>query len=113
MGRIYIISPREEERYFLRTLLLHISGLTSFKGATTVDGIQYSSFRQASCAMGLRADDAERMTCLKDAFESTFEPLTTLLQESFHSASLPAQLVFGKKLGEYPNRNKKALHFYN
>ena len=74
---MYIIGPREVERYFLRTLLLGRPGLTSFKNASTVGGIQYSSFREACCAMGLLADDAEWMRCLKDTFESTFEPLTT------------------------------------
>ena len=78
VGRMYNISPREGERYFLRTLLLHRSGMTSFKDMLKVDGTQYSSYREVCCAMGLLADDAEWMRCLQDAFASTFEPLTTV-----------------------------------
>ncbi len=59
VGRMYNISPREGERYFLRTLLLHRPGITSLKHMRNVDGKQYSSFREACCAIGLLADDAE------------------------------------------------------
>ena len=42
-----------------------------------VDGIQFSSYCETCCAMGLLADDMQWIRCLQDAFASTFEPLTT------------------------------------
>ncbi len=76
--RMYNISPREGERYFLRSLILHRPGITSFKHMPNVDGKQYYSFREACCEIGLLADDLEWMRCLYDAFASTFEPSTTV-----------------------------------
>ncbi len=38
VGRIYNMSPREVERYFLRTLLLHIPGITFFKEIMQTEG---------------------------------------------------------------------------
>ncbi len=77
VGRMYNISPRERERYFHRTLLLHRTGMTSFKEMSKIDGKQFSSYRKACCALGLLSDDAEWMRCLLDAFASTFEPLNS------------------------------------
>ncbi len=56
---MYNISPREGERYFLRTLLPHRTGMTSFKDMSKIDGKQFSSYREACCALGLQSDDAE------------------------------------------------------
>ncbi len=78
LGRIYNISPREAERYFLRTLLLHRPGVTSFKDMIHVEGRKFSSYCEACCALGLLSDDAEWMRCLQNAFSSIFEPLTTV-----------------------------------
>ena len=41
VGRIYNISPREGERYCLRTLLLHKSGSTSFADMRLHEGVQH------------------------------------------------------------------------
>ncbi len=55
---MYSINPREGERYFLHTLLLHRTGMKSFNDLEQVDGKNYSSFREACSAMGLLANDA-------------------------------------------------------
>ncbi len=47
IGRMYIVSPRERERYFLRTLLLHQKGASSYEELRRINGIQYGSFRDA------------------------------------------------------------------
>ena len=78
VGRIYSVSPREGERYYLRTLLLHVPGAKSFKDLRTVDNVTHNSFREACVAKGLLADDTEWKRCLQDAFRSRFEPLTKL-----------------------------------
>ncbi len=91
---MYNISPREGERYFPRALLLYRSGIRSYKEMSNVDGVQHPSFRETCCAMGLLADDAEWMRCLKDAFAKRFESLTirfatiVVLSEPFSPVSL-------------------------
>ncbi len=41
----------------------------------SVNGKQYSSYRERCCAMGLLADYAEWMRCSRNEFASTFDPL--------------------------------------
>ncbi len=91
---MYNISPREGERYFLRTLLLHRSGIDSFNSLLFVDGVQYSTSREACYALGLLANDAEWMRCLEESYSSCFEPLTTVFAIilAFSDPSNPRQL---------------------
>ena len=70
------ISPREFERYFLRTLLLNKSGATSFADMRLYEGIQCLNYRDTCCAMGLFSDDAEWLSCMEDAFSPDFDRLT-------------------------------------
>ena len=81
--RMNNISPREEELSFLRTLLLHRAGISSFKYMVNLEGKQYSSYLEACCAMGLLADNAEWMRCLHDTFRNTLEPLKTVFPTIF------------------------------
>ncbi len=70
------MSPREGERYFLRLLLLHVTGAKSFVDMRTVDGEVRSSFQQACSRRGLLADDAEWRRVLRESFASEFVPLS-------------------------------------
>ena len=76
VSRLYTVSPREGERYYLRVLLLHCPGATSYKHLRTVDGVEHTSFREACHALGLLADDSEWKKALDDAFRSLFVPLS-------------------------------------
>ena len=67
IGRIYAISPKDSEKYCLRMLLYHLKGATSFDHIRTVNGISYSSFREAAYALNLLNDDSEWITCLEEA----------------------------------------------
>lgn len=67
IGRIYAISPKENEKYCLRMLLYHVRGATSFDHLRTVNGICHPSFREAAYALNLLNDDTEWITCLKEA----------------------------------------------
>ncbi len=78
VGRMYNISPREGERYFLRTLLLHKSCATSFENMHLHDGVQHSTFRDICCASGLLSDDTEWLKCMQDAFASTCDHFTEI-----------------------------------
>ena len=94
IGRMYTVSPREGEKYYLRTLLLHVPGATSFQNLLNVNGIIHTSFRDACCALGLLADDAEWQRCLDDAFATSFEPLTAVFSTilAFCEPSNPLRL---------------------
>ncbi len=47
VGRAYTVSPREGERYFLRMLKPHVTGVKSVSDVRTLDSAVSSSFRQA------------------------------------------------------------------
>jgi hypothetical protein len=44
IGRMYAISPRDIEKYYLRLLLLHVPGAKSFENLRNVNGQVYNSF---------------------------------------------------------------------
>ncbi|KAK2988461.1 hypothetical protein RJ640_007491 [Escallonia rubra] len=70
-GRIVCAKPTEGERYYLRMLLLHVRGPTSFNGLKTVDGAFYSSFRAVAQTYGLLEGDNAIEEYLQKA--STFQ----------------------------------------
>ena len=100
VGRMYTVSPREGERYYLRTPLLHRKGATSFQDILNVDGTKYKTYREVCCALGLLSDDKEWQRCLEYAFKSSFEPLTAVFATilAFSQPSNPVQLWNSNKL---------------
>ncbi|KAK2983947.1 hypothetical protein RJ640_002892, partial [Escallonia rubra] len=71
IGRIVCANPAECERYYLRLLLLHVRGPTSFNTLKTVDRVFYSSYRAVAQAYGLLEGDNTIEECLQKA--STFQ----------------------------------------
>ena len=67
ISRMYSASPRDKERFYLRTLLLHRPGATSFEDLRTVNGKTEDSFQEACKVMGLLADDTEWDAALTEA----------------------------------------------
>jgi hypothetical protein len=67
IGRIVYAHPAEGERYFLRVLLNHVRGSTSYEDLRTVDGITYSTFRQTCEKRGLVETDKSLDDALVDA----------------------------------------------
>ena len=63
--------PAEVERYYLRVLLNHVGGATSFEDLRAVSGITYSTFREACEKRGLVETDKSHDDCLNEA--STFQ----------------------------------------
>ncbi|VDM75723.1 unnamed protein product [Strongylus vulgaris] len=53
---MYIVSPRDFERYCLRILLLNSKGKTSFEDIRTVDGRVYEKFSDAASSCFLDDD---------------------------------------------------------
>ncbi|WVZ67157.1 hypothetical protein U9M48_016277, partial [Paspalum notatum var. saurae] len=67
IGRIISAHPAEGERYFLRVLLNHVAGATSFEDLRTVDGEILPSFREAAERRGLIEADNTLDDCLTEA----------------------------------------------
>ncbi|KAK9155164.1 hypothetical protein Sjap_002644 [Stephania japonica] len=67
IGRIVSASPNEGERYYLRLLLNHVKGCTSFEELKTVNGVVTDSFHQAALLNRfLEADDCLE-SCIEEA----------------------------------------------
>jgi hypothetical protein len=71
IGRIVYANPGEGERYFLRVLLNHVRGATSYEDLRTVAGVTYSTFREACEKRGLIEMDKSIDDCLTEA--TTFQ----------------------------------------
>ena len=56
LGRVYTVSPRAGERFFLRLLLHNVPGPQSYVALRTVDGHRYDTFKEACSALGLLED---------------------------------------------------------
>lgn len=70
VSRLYVVSAREGQRFYLWTLMLHVRGATTFDEIRRVNGVEYHSFREACKAHGLLADDAEWVQISTDVFGS-------------------------------------------
>ncbi|XP_077128631.1 uncharacterized protein LOC143784336 isoform X1 [Ranitomeya variabilis] len=67
IGRMYTVSVKDQERYYLRLLLLHVKGATSFDSIKTVHGVTHETFKDAALALGLLFDDSLWRNTLLDA----------------------------------------------
>ncbi|XP_072037279.1 uncharacterized protein [Amphiura filiformis] len=68
IGRMCTASPAQGERYYLRMLLTHVRGATSFFDLRTLnDGTICSTYKEATLKLGLLESDAEWDTCLTEA----------------------------------------------
>lgn len=67
IGRVINAHPSEGERYFLRRLLFHVKGPTSFEDIRTVNGVLCETFKEACIALGLLEDDKEWNMCFEEA----------------------------------------------
>uniref|UniRef100_K3Y2Z6 ATP-dependent DNA helicase n=1 Tax=Setaria italica TaxID=4555 RepID=K3Y2Z6_SETIT len=66
VGRLVLAHPAEGERYFLRVLLNHVAGATSYRDLRTVDGVLLPSFREAAERRGLIEEDNTLDECLTE-----------------------------------------------
>ena len=71
IGRLVAALPAEGERYYLRILLNHVRGATSFDDLRTIDGVVFSTFREATERRGLIEADDSISDCLTEA--ATFQ----------------------------------------
>ena len=61
IGRIPIIglNAHQKEKFFLRMLLYHVRGPTSWEDLRTVNGVVCETFHEACIKLGLFEDDSE------------------------------------------------------
>ena len=68
IGRVYSAHPGESDRYFLRMLLNHVTGCTSYQEIRTLsDGTVCDTFKEAALRRGLLEDNQESDDCLTAA----------------------------------------------
>ncbi|XP_048494462.1 uncharacterized protein LOC125494742 [Beta vulgaris subsp. vulgaris] len=65
--RIYHVNPGAGENFYLRTLLNFVKGATSYEELSLVNGVQYSTFKEACYARGLLDDDKEYVDAIIEA----------------------------------------------
>ncbi|KAG2781314.1 hypothetical protein PC129_g21445 [Phytophthora cactorum] len=61
------VSPRDMQKFYMRVLLCHRNGPTSFENLRTVDGVTYDSYREAALHAGYLEDDSEWVACTTEA----------------------------------------------
>ena len=69
IGRMVFVSPTEGEKYYLRMLLTHVPGATSFTNIRTIKNKIYPTYKEACIEYGLLGDDKEFDLCIKEAAE--------------------------------------------
>lgn len=67
ISRMYTVTIKDRERFFLRMILLNRRGVTGFNDLLKIDGIQYQTFEEAAVAMNLMSDDEESKKCMEEA----------------------------------------------
>ena len=67
IGRMHFVYPKEDERYYLRLLLTHVKGATSFNDLKTIKGKLYKTFKSAAIAYNLLESDEQLDKCLEEA----------------------------------------------
>lgn len=68
IGRVFFVSPRAGELYYLRLLLHHVPGATSFENLRcSPSGDLQETFQEACRSRGLLNDDKEWRECLREA----------------------------------------------
>lgn len=67
LNRLYFVSPKQQERFYLRLLLLNVRGAQSFEDLRTHQEITYETFKEAAIARDLVAQDDAWDKCLEEA----------------------------------------------
>lgn len=102
IGRLHAVSPNMQECFYLRLLLNHIRGPTSFDYLKTIDGVVHSTFQSACSALNLLDEDSHWDNTLDEA-------------KDFHSANKVREIfaiiiVFGQPASPIELWNKYKLY---
>ncbi len=68
VSRLYMCSPHDKERFYLRLLLTKIHGATSYEAVRTINGTVYDTFEETVRQLGLLDEENNEFDkCLKEA----------------------------------------------
>lgn len=67
IGRIHFVSASNQELYYLRILLYHVRGPTSFIDIKTIDGRTFTTFKETALQYGLCRSDDEYVRTIEEA----------------------------------------------
>jgi hypothetical protein len=67
IGRVYTVHPNQGDTFYLRILLHHKPGATSFEDLRTIQGKTRSTFKEACIQLNLLQDDNEWQQCMSEA----------------------------------------------
>ena len=67
VGRMYWVTPKAGELYYLRVLLIHVKGATSYEDLRTANGVTYNTYQEACLHRGYLLDDNEAVNCMNEA----------------------------------------------
>ena len=66
IGRVANVLPIQGEKFYLRILLNHKTGATSFSNLKILDGKAYETYKEVCLEMGLLQDDGEWITSMEE-----------------------------------------------
>ena len=72
IARMYPVDPKKKELFYLRMLLQHVRGATSFENIRKVNGIQYDNNEKACRALGLIPNDEIYFTMMEEVSKLNF-----------------------------------------
>ena len=67
IARMVDIHPNQGEKFYLRLLLKHVRGSTSFKDIRTVENVECETFKEACVKLSLLVDDSQWRECMEEA----------------------------------------------
>uniref|UniRef100_A0ABD2XAK4 ATP-dependent DNA helicase n=1 Tax=Trichogramma kaykai TaxID=54128 RepID=A0ABD2XAK4_9HYME len=67
IGRLNVVSPKDNERFFLKLILNRVKGVTSFKDIRTYENITYNTYKETAIAMGLIETDKQIFKIFEEA----------------------------------------------
>ncbi|VVC35537.1 P-loop containing nucleoside triphosphate hydrolase,DNA helicase Pif1-like [Cinara cedri] len=67
LGRLFTVNPRHTECFYLRLLLVNVTGPLSFQDIRKVNGQHYPTYKDACLALGLLEDDNQWECMLAEA----------------------------------------------
>lgn len=102
IGRLFYVPPGSGELYYERLLLNVSRGATCFEDICCINGIRYSSFRDACYALGLLDDDREYIDGIIEASHwASAKSLRALFATLLSSDSLSLPEVVWEKCWTY------------
>ena len=67
IGRIIYVHPYAGELYYLRLLVNEIKGIRNYEDLRTINGVVYTTYKNACFALGILGDDLEWSNALRQA----------------------------------------------